>query len=650
MPNSPEVSSSGMRLWHHQIDPLLYLSWPLVLFPRHKPYCASAAFEVLLPQNSVGRSPQITVTTDNLLSVLYPRPATDIVIGVLQNGQHVPGSPFLVATVPAASLIDPTRCILSAESHKPGQLSTVLLTAIDGEGHRLYTGENMVRAVSKSCGPVVRVTDRGDGTYVIEYYQPLESGGDETALEVTVEGIVSPLFKPPGATVTAVGMIQETKAEIDKPAAVLIQGLVKDGKEYKAKLAPMTVASGKTVITIVLDVAVKAEDTAGLRSGTFTVPKTVPVGEYTGKLFIFGMAPQPELPLFPVVVVEQEQLPPPEKFKVEGLPIYIGTGAAGGVVGGGTFTVAIPTSSQFKLKPDKLLVQAVKTDPETPKGLEPCFEYKIDAAVAGDKKIIVKIIPVIADHRPARSQPVVHSHLPHPVRRHYSGLHGRLRPPVDAVREHDRGKAAHALGTPRRNLPAAALHGHRPDLDDYEEGAVTALEDGAVVTRLMKGPMLPFDAVHIEMNCAGATGEVGVEIRGLVTMPTAFHGELEWPRDSRKVETSLSKGLQGAAWMVSDSGMRRSPFYLNLEYQQRGDDQHLPLNCRHFLHHDAVPPARARSDNNQISCWEDGRFVFTYKERTGGKEALFNVKWTNPARGNVVGLSHFRGLVEGLAL
>lgn len=90
--------------------------------------------------------------------------------------------------------------------------------------------------------------------------------------------------------------------------------------------------------------------------------------------------------------------------------------------------------------------------------------------------------------------------------------------------------------------------------------------------------------------------------------------------------------------------------YLNLEYQQRGDDQHLPLNCRHFLHHDAVPPARARSDNNQISCWEDGRFVFTYKERTGGKEALFNVKWTNPARGNVVALSHFRGLVEGLAL
>lgn len=216
------------------------------------------------------------MTTDNLLSVLYPRPATDIVIGVLQNSQHVPGSPFLVATVPAASLIDPTRCILTPESHKPGQLSTVLLTAIDGEGHRLSTGENMVRPVSKSCGPVVRVTDRGDGTYAIEYYQPLESGGDETALEVTVEGIVSPLFKPPGATVTAVGMIQETKAEIDKPAAVLIQGLVKDGKEYKAELAPMTVASGKTVITIVLDVAVKAEDTAGLRSGTFTVPKTVP--------------------------------------------------------------------------------------------------------------------------------------------------------------------------------------------------------------------------------------------------------------------------------------------------------------------------------------------------------------------------------------
>lgn len=133
------------------------------------------------------------------------------------------------------------------------------------------------------------------------------------------------------------------------------------------------------------------------------------VGEYTGKLFIFGMAPQPELPLFPVVVVEQEQLPPPEKFKVEGLPIYIGTGAAGGVVGGGTFTVAIPTSSQFKLKPDKLLVQAVKTDPETPKGLEPCFEYKIDAAVAGDRKIIVKIIPVIAGQFdfPSFSLPII---------------------------------------------------------------------------------------------------------------------------------------------------------------------------------------------------------------------------------------------------
>lgn len=50
---------------------------------------------------------------------------------------------------------------------------------------------------------------------------------------------------------------------------------------------------------------------------------------------------------------------------------------------------------------------------------------------------------------------------------------------------------------------------------------------------------------------------------------------------------------------------------------------------------------------NEISCWEDGMWVFSWKGRTRGLQAEFGVGWLAAGRESVVGISHFRGLVEG---
>lgn len=52
------------------------------------------------------------------------------------------------------------------------------------------------------------------------------------------------------------------------------------------------------------------------------------------------------------------------------------------------------------------------------------------------------------------------------------------------------------------------------------------------------------------------------------------------------------------------------------------------------------------SSDSQITCWENGRFLFKY-DKTGGKDAVFNVRMARPWKDTVVvGLTHFRGLVE----
>lgn len=360
-----------------------------------------ATFEVLLLYH--GESAEITVTADNELHVSYTRPPeAENIIAVLRKGKHITGSPFLVAT--AAASTDPKLCIVTSKYWKVGKLSTALLVVVDNKGLRRFTGGDLVTAKSAN-NPVVAVVDNGDGTYAIDYYARMPEKGGEAVLEVAVGGVSLTDFVPghrkgtPPTLVVGKGI----KVVLAEVVTLRIRETVKDRKYYMGKL----VLIADRAILEVVQVGVGAY-VDGLRSVTLMLPPTAPgklsfsfvlarvtahdltndvpaVRNYTCKLFIPELQVLPEVPLFALTAEESPRL---LTVQLDRLPLYVGTGAAGG---GGVFTVTITT--QRKVDPAKLIVEVIKTEPNMPGELKPRFESLMDES--NDKRINVKIFTVI---------------------------------------------------------------------------------------------------------------------------------------------------------------------------------------------------------------------------------------------------------------
>lgn len=87
----------------------------------------------------------------------------------------------------------------------------------------------------------------------------------------------------------------------------------------------------------------------------------------------------------------------------------------------------------------------------------------------------------------------------------------------------------------------------------YEAGAVTVLEDGILTVKVPQGPATPVEHVRFLAKCPDPVAEVVMEIRGLTTLPTAFHEEPSWRGDAEAVEAVFSQGAEEAGWVVDDN-------------------------------------------------------------------------------------------------
>lgn len=97
-----------------------------------------------------------------------------------------------------------------------------------------------------------------------------------------------------------------------------------------------------------------------------------------------------------------------------------------------------------------------------------------------------------------------------------------------------------------------------------EEGAVTVLEDGVVATRLLRRAA-PFEAVTFQAQCLDRAGDVAMEIRNVVTVPTVFHNEPSWRNDMEAVEVIFNEEAPG--WTVDDDASEVRPELTDAELQ-----------------------------------------------------------------------------------
>ncbi|KAH8144674.1 uncharacterized protein LAJ45_11335 [Morchella importuna] len=720
-----------------------------------------ADFQVLLQH---GVPAELTVR-DGVLHIDYIRPETDNIIAVLYKGQHVSGSPFLVPTAATAvPSIDPQRCVLTSNLDKVGELFTALLVAIDTDGRRMFTGGHKVLATSKT-DTVVDIVDRGDGTYAIEHY-PDPANDGETALHVTVEEFQLTEFIP--ARVPATPKVEDGAAKQGEVAELRIHGMGVGEGALMGKMVIMT----ETVIVEVMDVEVSGTDNLGLRSAHFTVPTSVEVGTYTCKLFILAI-PVPGMPFFSIAV---EEPTPPTTFTVEGLPLYIGNYGDEG-----TFTVVVNVRENEEVDVQKLSIETANTKPEMLNDLAPRFETEIDSN--DDKKVNVKVVVVIGGaitlgltydettieppqdgwmvYSSDASKTITH-HLPPSVPVPASiawavssqeGIKANLTADLLTFTKSSSQYVWNQWAEAVLKLPGVVtspgfaivydlrwttltgtsevkLHSPVPLADDtslllrYADGRVSWVtfernggfqhQGNSSVTADGRWHRIMF---YYEQE--GQAGEVAMEIRNVVTVPTGFHlysDEPSWRTDMEAVEVIFNE--EAPAWRVDDDASEVRPELRDEELQFNVPESgvggtmwmkntaRFPLNttfsivqCRLRVtapapagdtrvtlfggatlrfsedrnptwmmeHYDGmytlIAESRAFHPNsvtvngyvvvtlvgseNEISCWEDGMWVFSWKGRTRGLQAEFGVGWLAAGRESVVGISHFRGLVEG---
>jgi len=180
-----------------QLSSLFVLARDAAGLPLERSAPGVAFRATLVPRNAAGRAAVLSLPLVDLRDGSYvlryraPVPG-DYVLSIVEetSGAHVAHSPALL-TVTAATAADtlavgtafaPEKSVLSGEglrSAVTGRTARVVVETRDSLRRTLPGGGLVLRAVLDGpTSPEVRVVDRGDGTYVVEYQTPL--AGDYT--------------------------------------------------------------------------------------------------------------------------------------------------------------------------------------------------------------------------------------------------------------------------------------------------------------------------------------------------------------------------------------------------------------------------------------------------------------------------------------